>query len=90
MSDQRHSQHLFGKLFRLICSLCDLDPSAFASATGMNLRFDDNSSFEFFGSPARFIFRVSNFATRDAHAVARKDLLGLVLMYLHRATSKRI
>jgi hypothetical protein len=79
-----------GELFGLICSLCDFDASAFASATGMNLCFDDNGSPELFGGPARFLFSVSNFATRNAHAVARKNLLGLVFMNLHRATSKRI
>jgi hypothetical protein len=90
VSDQRHAQHLFGELLRLVGGFGHLDAPALAAATGMNLCLDDNSSSEFFGSPSRFILRMCNFTARNANAVARKDLLGLVLMDLHRATSKGI
>ena len=41
--DQLHAQHLGGELAGLFGRLGDLDAAAFAAASGMNLRFDDDA-----------------------------------------------
>src|SRR5262249_17506347 len=88
-SDQGHSEHLLRKLLRLFRSLRELDSPALTTSARMDLRLDDDSSSELVSNLTRLFLAVGDLGARDPNAVTRKDLLGLVLMYLHRTRSPR-
>src|SRR5437870_2934234 len=49
----------------------------------MNLRLNDNGAADLLRGGPRFFLGMGDFAARDPYAVARKNLLGLILVYFH-------
>jgi hypothetical protein len=88
MRHESHAQHLTGELLGFLRGLGEFYTAALTSASGMDLRLDDNGAAKFLGSESSFISGINDFAPRDADAVTCKDLLGLILMNLHAVNSK--
>ena len=66
----------------------DLDAAALAAPAGMDLRFDDpDGAAEFLGRRHRLVHRECRNAARHRHARRLQNLLGLILMHIHRAGS---
>src|SRR5262249_29702580 len=82
-SDEIHSEHFLGDLLGFIGSLRQFHAATLAAAAGMNLRLDHDGSTDLFSGGSRLFLAVSNLAARNPNAVARKDLLGLILVYFH-------
>jgi hypothetical protein len=65
MSDKLHTQHLSRNFSRFIRTLGKLHTAAFATPTGMNLRFDN-----YYGC-AKLFGRVISLFRRSCHGAAR-------------------
>ena len=87
---QVHAEHLPGDLLGFFRALRQLHASALAASAGMNLRLDDDRPAEPLRNFPRFFLRIRNFSARYPHAVARKNLLRLVLMYFHQSSTKTL
>ena len=87
VGDQLHAQYLGGELAGLIDRLGHLHAAAFAAASGMNLRFDNDSGrarVEQLAGRVQGIFAVlHHLSPRNGHSILRKNGLSLVLVYFH-------
>ena len=92
--DELHAEDLLGELARFGgAALGDLDAAAFAATAGVDLRLDDDdrvlvSSMSFLRCGLGLGDRERRIALGDRNAVARENLLGLVLVDFHRASSR--
>src|SRR5262249_30393906 len=82
-SHEIHPDHPPRDFRGLVGRFCDLHASALPSSAGMNLRLDDNSAANPMSSLTRFVLCVSDLSAGNPDVVSRKNLLRLVLMYLH-------
>jgi hypothetical protein len=87
--DELHAEDLLGERSRVgRAAFGHLDAAAFASAAGVDLRFDDGDGrarlgLELLGGGLRLVDGERRDALGDGDAVAGEDLLALVLVDLH-------
>src|SRR5205823_9843427 len=85
---QVHANHVSRKLGSFVRRFRELHTAAFSSAARMNLRLDNHRSTNPLGDLPRLFFCVGDLSTRNPHVVARKNVLGLVLVYFHLPPSR--
>ena len=87
VGDKLHAQHLASEVGGLFGRLGNLHATAFAAASGVNLRLDDHSGRAFVEElPGRSIGFVAGFhhlPARHRHSVLRQDGFSLVLVNFH-------
>ena len=85
-----HAQDLGGQFLDLLDRLGDLDATALATATGVNLGLHNpNRAAQFLGGFHRLLHRERRNATRHRHTKLTQDFLALVLVNLHEDFSQR-
>src|ERR1035441_10017604 len=86
MSDERHAEDILGVQLGLLASASDLDATALAAASGVNLRLDHNAACalgeELAGHRGCFFEVVGHFAPGHGNAVFRQDFFRLILVNL--------
>src|SRR5690606_3388560 len=84
MRHQVHAEHAFGLGTDVVDRLHDLDAAALAAAAGMDLGLDHpDRSAKRLCCCDRFIDRERRLSSRHRHAVAAKDFLRLMFVYVH-------
>jgi hypothetical protein len=84
MSHQSHPEHLLRELLRLFGGLRNFDAATLPSASGMYLSLYDDSAAEPFGRLSGFILCINDLTAGNANTETGENLLGLVLVDLHR------
>ena len=87
MGDESHADDLAGGLLGLVGRMGKLYAAAFAAASGVDLRLDDDRAAEFFGDLARLGGRLGDSAVRDGNAEFLEDFLRLIFMDFHVTAS---
>jgi hypothetical protein len=83
--DQRHAQHFRGDFARFGWGLREFYAATFASASGVDLGFDDNDlCAQALGRSASGFGRGDHFAAGRGNAETPQDFLCLILVNLHR------
>ncbi len=89
--DELHAEDGLRVLVGLLDGLGELDATALAAATGVNLRLDDDDRIaggeELLGGRVGLFQRGGHFTGGDGNAVLPQDLLGLILVDLHARSS---
>ena len=82
--DERHSQNFSGESSPHPSGVfASFHAAALAAPAGMDLRFHNDNASQLLGNGSRLRFGIGNLAAWNAHAIARKNLLSLVFVYLH-------
>src|ERR1043166_6234039 len=91
MRHQLHTQHLSGKIAGLINRLSNLDATAFAAASSVDLRFDHHTARtrveQFFGDRFSLVARGGHRSAGYSHTILLKNRLCLILMNFHNDDS---
>jgi len=84
----------FSLEFRILAGAGHLHAAAFAAASGVNLRLDDNATGalgkQLAGHRRGFFQGVGHFASGHGNAVSRQDFLCLILVYLNVVRDRQV
>ena len=89
MGDQLHAEDIAGVLGGLLRIVGDLDATAFAASTGVDLRLNDDATTEIGGDRLGLLGGSGNLAVRDSNPVGAQQLLALEFVDLHRTLVRR-
>ncbi len=82
--DELHPEDLAGDLHSLVGILGELDAAALPTPSGVNLRFDDDSSAELFSGLSCVLSLLDDDSARYGNSVSAKDFFGLIFVHFHR------
>jgi hypothetical protein len=81
--DEVHAEDVRREVPRFVRVFRDLDASALAATSGVNLGLNDHASADFAGAFSRFLRRVRDLSSRHRYAVPAQDGLRLILVNFH-------
>lgn len=83
MRNELHAKHILGYGGGFFSRFGHLNASAFAAATGVNLRFHDDTPAQLFGCRVDFRHCERDLSPRHRNLILGEDCLALVFMNFH-------